>query len=117
VRDPAALATLNEGKTVAVWRDMQNGNQEIHSWGVEDGSFLRIANVTFGYTLPRSVTSRLFVENLRMYVTANNLHVFTNYSGFDPEVSTRNSSGLTPGVDWSAYPRNRAVVFGLSLTF
>jgi len=116
VKDPEALAQLNAGKTAAVWEDMQNGNQEIHSWGVEDGSFLRISNVTLGYTIPKKTTKKISIETLRVYVTANNLCIFTNYSGYDPEVSTRNATGLTPGVDWSAYPRNRAFVFGISLT-
>jgi TonB-linked SusC/RagA family outer membrane protein len=116
VNNPEALAKLNAGKTVAVWENMQNANQEIHSWGVEDGSFLRISNVTLGYTLPKQLTRKFSVENLRVYATANNLAVFTKYSGYDPEVSTRNSTGLTPGVDWSAYPRNRAFVFGINLT-
>jgi hypothetical protein len=52
---------------------------------------------------------------VRFYVTANNLYTWTKYTGFDPEVSTRNTSGLTPGVDWSSYPRSRSFVFGLNV--
>ena len=115
VTDPTALGQLNEGKSVAVWEDMQNGNQEIHSWGVEDGSFLRISNITLGYTLPKKLIRKIPVNSLRLYVTGNNLYVFTKYSGYDPEVSTRNATGLTPGVDWSAYPRSRMFIFGINL--
>ena len=114
---PTAMNAINQGKTVAQWDDMENGDQVIHSWGVEDGSFLRIANITFGYSLPKSLLKKVFAENLRLYASANNLYTFTKYSGFDPEVSTRNGSGTTPGVDWGAYPRSRAFVFGLSITF
>jgi len=114
---PADMTSINQGKTVAQWDDMENGDQVIHSWGVEDGSFLRIANLTLGYTLPKNILKKVFVENLRVYASGNNLYTFTKYSGFDPEVSTRNSSGTTPGVDWGAYPRSRAFVFGLSITF
>ncbi|MPN58627.1 hypothetical protein SDC9_206334 [bioreactor metagenome] len=114
---PDAMNSVNQGKTVAQWDDMENGDQVIHSWGVEDGSFLRIANLTVGYTLPKNILKKVFAENLRVYASANNLYTFTKYTGFDPEVSTRNSSGTTPGVDWGAYPRSRAFVFGLSITF
>ncbi len=111
------LNALNSNKTVAQWDDMENGNQVIHSWAVEDGSFLRIANITFGYTFPKNIVKKFYANDLRIYASANNLYTFTKYTGFDPEVSTRNSSGTTPGVDWGAYPRSRAFVVGLSLTF
>jgi TonB-linked SusC/RagA family outer membrane protein len=87
-----------------------------HSWAVEDGSFLRVNNLTLGYTLPKALTTRAKVQNLRFYVTANNVYTFTKYTGFDPEVSTRNSSRLTPGVDYAAYPRSRAFLFGVNLS-
>lgn len=56
------------------------------------------------------------VQSLRVYLTAENLFTFTNYSGPDPEVSTRNSV-LTPGFDWSAYPRARSLTGGISFSF
>lgn len=114
---PDAMNSVNTGKTVARWDDMENGDQVIHSWGVEDGSFLRLANVTFGYTLPKNISKKILIENLRFYASANNLYTFTKYTGFDPEVSTRNSTGTTPGVDWGAHPRSRSFVFGLNVTF
>lgn len=114
---PEAMNSVNAGKIVAQWDDMENGDQVIHSWGVEDGSFLRLANITFGYTLPQNMSKKIFAENLRLYASANNLYTLTKYSGFDPEVSTRNSTGTTPGVDWGAYPRSTSFVFGLSITF
>lgn len=117
ITTPAEMASINAGKTVAQWDDMENGDQIIHSWGIENGSFLRIANITFGYTLPKKWTKKIFAEDLRFYASAANLYTFTKYTGFDPEVSTRNSSGTTPGVDWDAYPRSRSFVFGLSITF
>jgi len=84
---------------------------------IEDGSFLRINNVVLGYTLPSQLTRRWGIENLRVYVTGYNLHVFTNYSGYDPEVDTRRNSALTPGVDYAAYPRSRQYIVGMNLTF
>ncbi|MDF7812897.1 TonB-dependent receptor [Hymenobacter sp. YC55] len=87
-----------------------------HSWAIEDGSFLRVNNITIGYTLPKKFTMRAKVQQLRFYVTLNNIYTFTNYSGFDPEVNTRRSSPLTPGVDYAAYPRSKAFLAGLNLT-
>ena len=83
---------------------------------VEDASFLRLRNVTLGYTLPRKVLRKMHFDTMRFYVSAENLWTLTNYSGPDPEVSTRNSV-LTPGFDWSAYPRAMGVTAGLSFTF
>lgn len=88
----------------------------VHSWAIEDGSFLRVNNVTFGYTLPKALISRAKLTQLRFYVTLNNLYTFTKYSGYDPEVNTRRSTPLTPGVDYAAYPRSRAFLFGLNLS-
>ena len=83
---------------------------------VEDASFLRLRNVTLGYTLPRNVLRKMHFDTMRFYISGENLWTLTNYSGPDPEVSTRNSV-LTPGFDWSAYPRALGVTAGLSFTF
>ena len=83
---------------------------------VEDASFLRLRNVTLGYTLPRKVLRKMHFDTMRFYISGENLWTLTNYSGPDPEVSTRNSV-LTPGFDWSAYPRAMGVTAGLSFTF
>ena len=83
---------------------------------VEDASFLRLRNVTLGYTLPRKVLRKMNFDTMRFYISGENLWTLTNYSGPDPEVSTRNSV-LTPGFDWSAYPRAIGVTAGLSFTF
>ena len=110
---PTGLAELN--KDAQIWRPTR-GRYLLHSWAIEDGSFLRINNVTLGYSLPKALLERVKIEQLRFYVTVNNLAVLTNYSGFDPEVNTRRSSPLTPGVDYAAYPRSRLFLFGLNLS-
>lgn len=115
ITDPAQLAAINAGKTVAAVYDMELGDKYIHSWAVEDASFLRLSNVTIGYNLPRQWIKKTFVKSLRLYATGNNLFVWTPYSGFDPEVSTKGNS-LTPGVDFGAYPRSRSYVFGINIT-
>jgi hypothetical protein len=86
-------------------------------WAVEDGSFLRLNTLTLGYSLPGEWVRKINVQTLRFYVSGYNVHCWTNYSGFDPEVSTRRNTPLTPGVDYSAYPKSRSVVFGLNLSF
>lgn len=83
---------------------------------VEDGSFLRLSNINLGYTLPKRIAAKVKASGLRVYVTANNIYTFTKYTGYDPEVSTRNSTGLTPGVDFGAYPRTRSFVIGANLS-
>ena len=93
-----------------------NGMDVYSSRVVEDASFLRLRNITLGYTMPARLMKRLRIDNARVYFTAENIWTLTNYSGPDPEVSTRNSV-LTPGFDWSAYPRAFGFTGGISLTF
>ena len=85
---------------------------------VEDASFLRLSALTIGYSLPQSVLKKAFISNIRIFFTASNLFCATNYSGSDPEVDTRSKNNpLTPGVDFSAFPKNRAFNFGLNVAF
>jgi TonB-linked SusC/RagA family outer membrane protein len=116
VTDPAALAELNENATL--WSPMTTASSfYTHSWAVEDASFLRINNITLGYSLPPIAFGKFKIKNFRVYGTVNNLAVFTNYSGYDPEVNTRRNTRVTPGVDFSAYPRSRGYIVGLNVTF
>lgn len=86
------------------------------SWAMEDGSFLRINNITLGYTLPETVVRRIRLKSLRIYTTVNNLAVLTGYSGYDPEVNTRRATPVTPGVDYSAYPRSKVYIIGVNVS-
>ncbi len=116
VTSPEALAAMNAGKTVASVADSEQGDNYVHSWAVEDASYLRLSNVTFGYTFPSKWMKKAKIRKLRLYVTGGNLFCLTPYTGFDPEVSTRGNT-LTPGVDFGAYPRSRTFVAGLNITF
>jgi TonB-linked SusC/RagA family outer membrane protein len=112
---PADLKALNAN--ASIWSPIKGaGAFYPHSWAIEDGSFLRLNNITLGYTLPARAINALKMERIRMYFTANNLAIITNYSGYDPEVSVR-SSPLTPGLDYSAYPKSRSFIFGINATF
>ena len=112
---PAELNAVNAD--AALWQPLRtSGAFYPHSWAIEDGSFIRINNLTLGYTIPSSRLLRVKMSQLRFYVTANNLAVFTNYTGFDPEVSVRNNP-LTPGLDYSSYPKSRTFIFGINAAF
>lgn len=97
-------------------RIQANGVYLYSSRVVEDGSFLRLRNVSLGYTIPRKVLRKMHFDSMRVYISADNVYTLTNYSGPDPEVSTRNSV-LTPGFDWSAYPRAFGLTGGVAITF
>lgn len=108
------LAALNAN--TAMWSPY-TGKYVLTDYYVEDASFLRLSTLTLGYTLPTTLTKRVGINSLRFYVTAYNVFCITNYSGFDPEVSAIRRTNLTPGVDYSAYPKSRQFVIGLNLNF
>ena len=117
---PAILDSMN--KNASFWLPSVGSSSASFSpssFAVEDGSFIRINNITIGYSLPITSTlmRHLTFTKLRFYLTVNNVAVITGYSGYDPEVNTMHSSPLTPGVDYSAYPRSRGYVCGINLNF
>lgn len=114
IDDPATLAAVNENTTM--WSPCM-GQAVFSDWAVEDASFLRLQNATIGYTIPEKLTSKIFIRKIRFYVTGTNLFCITKYSGYDPEVDTRRATSLTPGVDYSAYPKSIGWVAGINLTF
>ena len=91
-------------------------NNVISSRIIEDGSYLRLKTVTLGYTFPMTLIAKAKLSNARVYLAAQNLWTWTSYSGYDPEVSIRNSA-LTPGLDFSSYPRAFTLSFGVNLGF
>lgn len=108
------LAALNAN--TSMWSPY-TGRYVLTDYYVEDASFLRLSTLTLGYTLPQTLTKRVGINSLRFYVTAYNVFCLTNYSGYDPEVSAIRRTNLTPGVDYSAYPKSRQFVIGLNLNF
>lgn len=85
------------------------------SYFVEDASFLRLKTVNFSYDFPKTLFENTQISSLRLFVSANNLLTFTNYSGFDPEVSSSNP--LLRGFERLSYPRSRTVIMGINLKF
>src|SRR5690606_26055999 len=84
---------------------------------VEDGSYLRLRNVTLGYTLPVSLVQKAGLSRARLSFTVQNAYTWTNYEGYNPEVSIQGGSTLVPGVDAGGYPLARTFMFGLNVGF
>ena len=102
----------NQNNTMFVARG--GGNRIYSSRVIEDGSYLRLKTVQLGYEIPKSLLRSAKVKMLRFYISAQNLLTWTRYTGVDPEVSVYNSA-LTPGFDYSVYPRAKTITFGVNL--
>ena len=83
---------------------------------VEDGSYVRLKNITFGYKLPKGITRNIGVSSIRLYISATNLLTITRYTGYDPEVSST-INALTAGTDYGAYPSAKTFNFGINVKF
>ena len=96
-----------------------NDNDRMSSRYVEDGSYLRIKNLTLGYTFPKKLLEKARIENLRIYCNIQNIYTFTRYTGYDPEIgaSTQDATGLTYGIDNGRYPSPTTYSIGLNITF
>lgn len=117
VYDPADLDALNANATT--YLPIQE-DASINTDNIEDGSFLRLNNVTLGYTLPANISQKVFIQRLRVYATIYNAWLWTKYTGYDPEVDAgngRNDTYPTPGMDFGAYPRARTFTFGVNVNF
>ena len=97
-----------------ILRAGDNTNWQVSDLYIVDGSYLRLKNISLGYTLPRSLTRQISIERLRFFVMAENLITWTKYWGFDPEIS---SGGKSLGIDKGVYPQARTWTIGLNLTF
>ncbi len=121
VYDPTELTALNANAKYAL---AYSEYGLVSSQFIEDASYLRLQNLTVGYTLPKNWTRAIGISNLRFYFTASNLFCITGYSGLDPDVNTNPNAGNgsssifpTPNYDYQAYPKTRSYTFGLNLTF
>lgn len=119
----ARLRELNGNENARSWSLSSFNRDKItypSSYFVEDGSYLRIAQLTVGYTFPRQWMQKAHINKARIYFTVNNLATITGYSGIDPEIPAAESNDnvvIKPGYDSSTYPRARSYVVGLNLTF
>lgn len=92
-------------------------NNAISSRWVEDASFLRVNNLTVGYTLPEAFTKKCSIQRARVYVSTQNLLTITSYSGYNPETSFKEDNVTAPGTDYGMYPLYRTCTFGINVTF
>ena len=81
---------------------------------VSDASYFRLKNIQLGYSIPRKLINKYYIDRLRVYVSAENLITFTKYHGFDPEIS---SGGTSLGVDYGVYPQARTLMIGVNVGF
>ncbi|GGH23821.1 TonB-dependent receptor [Sphingobacterium alkalisoli] len=125
--DPVARGFLNMFASFADRWTPENPSNDLYRIGgqgpavyssrtIEDGSYLRLKTVSLGYNFTSEKLQKIQMKSIRVYLAAQNLVTWTNYSGPDPEVNTR-PGALTPSFDWSAYPRPRTVTFGLDIKF
>ena len=92
-------------------------NAAPNSYRVEDGSFLRVRNITLAYNLPSSLLNNIPLTRTRVYFSVQNAFTFTNYQGYNPEVNVTGNNPLTPGVDYGTYPVTRVFTLGVNLGF
>ena len=112
--------TLNrwtpENQNTDMHRAGGQGFEDISSRVIEDGSFIRLKTINFSYNFSKDALEKLKLSRVEIYLSAQNLITWTNYSGYDPEVSVSRSL-LTPGIDYSAYPKQKTMSLGLNLSF
>lgn len=121
--DPDGERTLDNmyvtnpgASTYRIDQAASNQNSRTSNVYVEDASYLRIKNLSLGYTLPASFTRKFSVESLRVYCNIQNLYTFTKYKGYDPEIGAYNQQVLLRGIDYARYPSQRMFTFGLNLS-
>ena len=95
----------------------QNQNNRVSDAYVEDGSYIRLQNISLSYTLPRKLIQKIYLSNAKIYCNIQNLFTITKYDGFDPEVGSHQGNALLNGVDYSRYPSPRIYTVGVNLQF
>ena len=88
----------------------------INDWALEKADFLRWQNLTVGYSFPKNIVKKLYLQKIRIYFTAYNIACWTAYSGYDPEVSV-SKNPMCPGIDFATYPKARSYTMGINLQF
>lgn len=94
---------------------MGNEYNRVSNRWVEDGSYIKLKNITFSYNIPAHIISKFKISGLKLYATGENLITWTHYTGYDPDVSSYN--GLQIGVDDGSYPQSRTLILGLNVEF
>lgn len=115
---PANVILANPGTEIPRFATNDvNRNNRMSDRFIENGSYLRIQNLTIGYTLPGTLTQKVKIERLKVYINVQNLYTFTKYSGYDPEIGAFNQNARVQNVDMGRYPTPRMITFGLDVDF
>ena len=121
ITDYETLKNMNANASIWSAATLSDNNPVPTSWAIEDGSFLRLQNLTVGFTFPKMWTKKFACNSLRLYCTLTNVFCLTSYSGYDPEVNSSirgsKTSGLTPGADFSSYPKSFSWTVGANISF
>ncbi len=108
----------NSGTNVPrITPENNNTNDRVSTRFVEDGSYLRIKNISLGYNLPKSIIERIKIANFKVYINIQNLYTFSKYSGYDPEIGSLNQNMLLSSIDDGRYPSQRIYTFGINITY
>ncbi len=99
------------------YNQWNNNNLRNSDRYVEDGSYLRIQNISLGYNLPKELIAKAKLTNVRVYASAQNVYTFTKYTGYDPEIGSYNKSVLSQNVDNGHYPNPRTITVGANIEF
>lgn len=105
------------GRVHRVVRTVTGSSNQVSNYMIEDGSYIRVRNITLGYSLPKNLINKAKLANARIYFTTQNPFTFTKYPGYNPEVNQRPEDALTQGEDYGTYPLAKSFVLGLNLTF
>jgi TonB-linked SusC/RagA family outer membrane protein len=104
-----------DGKTPRTLNSSNNNNKQSSDRYIEDGSYFRVKTITLGYNIPKSLLSKINVNNLRLYVSFNDYFTFTKYSWYNPDLGDMNNSLSNYGVDYASYPNTKTIMFGINL--
>lgn len=116
--DPANVYLANPGTTIPRFATNDNNrNNRMSTRFIEDGSYLRVQNISFSYTLPSNWTRKAKMERVKVYVNAQNLYTFTNYSGYDPEIGAFNQDARRQNIDMGRYPSPKVITMGIDVDF
>ena len=97
--------------------DANNNFTRVSDRFIEDASYIRLQNITLGYTVPAKLLKKIYLSNVRVYFSAQNVYTWTKYKGLDPEVGAMYGDALMTGLDYGRYPSPRIFTFGLNVSF
>ena len=113
------LYVVNAGETVLprLSASSTNNNTRFSDMYIEDGSYIRLQNISLSYTLPKHLVKKVYLENVKLYMNLQNVYTWTKYDGYDPEVGAMYGDALMTGLDYARYPSPRIYTFGLNVSF